>query len=195
MIPRRVFTIWLNENPKLPELVQKCISTKYQILKDYEHRIITLENCDRSSKYVRDCLETKKWVKASDFLRMHYLYTEGGIYLDADCEVLKSLDGVLDNRMFVAAESKSIGMYANGIVGAEAQHPLIGLYLYEVTSNFMGTGDLIFEPGIRLYTDLVYKADKEYLGIKIYDPEYFFPYNHQTGEINITKNTLIYSLI
>ena len=187
MIPKKIYTMWLNDKPGMPDLVEKCLATHYQILPDYEHEHITLENCDMSSKYVRDCIDAKRWVKASDFLRMHYLYMYGGIYLDADTEVLKSFDDLLDNKFFVCVEHS--GTYANGIVGAEAGHPLLGMYLDRIENNFLGSGDLIFEPGIRAFTDLIFIANREQLGIKIYDTDYFFPYDHGTGEVKITENT------
>lgn len=189
-IPKIIYTIWLNENPELPELVQKCFDSQKKLMPEYEHIFITLENCDKSVKYVRDALSVKQWVKASDFLRMFYLYKTGGIYLDADCEMLKSMNELLDSRMFVGREP--CGMYANGIVGVEPNHPLIKEYMDKVQKNFTGDGDLIFEPGVRAFTDLIWAADKEKHGITIYPPEYFFPFDHQKNITNVTENTIIF---
>jgi hypothetical protein len=97
---------------------------------------------------------------------------------------------MLDNSMFVGIEHSKT--FANGIVGAEPGHPLIKEYLRRIEENFLGSGDLIFEPGIRAFTDLIFIADREKWDIKVYDPEYFFPYDHSSGKVEITENTRIY---
>ena len=190
MIPKRIFTIWFNEDPELPPMVKRCIES--QKIPGYEHRLITLENCYKDSRYIKECLSAKQWVKASDWLRMWYLYTEGGIYLDADMEVLKgkNFDDLLDNRIFLAKEAG--GYWANAAIGSEPGHPTIKEYLRRVEDNFRGDGDSIFEPGIRTFTDVFWEADREGLGIKEYPTDYFFPYNHITHEIKITENTRVY---
>jgi len=188
MIPKRIFSIWLNEKKEFPPLMERCI--KSHKLPGYEHRLITLDNCYRGSRYVNECLASKNWVKASDFLRMHYLYMEGGIYLDADMKVLKNFDDMLENKLFVCREENNF--IANSAVGSVKEHPLLGEYLNTVENNYRGDGNLIFEVGMGLFTDFIYKADVDKMGIKIYEPEYFFPYNHQTGKINKTKNTRVW---
>ena len=102
MIPKRIFTIFLNGYDAMPSVAKWCFQTHN--LPGYEHRLITLENCARQD-YVRQAFASDKvckWAKASDYLRVWYLLNEGGIYLDSDIEVLpgKSLDALLDNRMF-----------------------------------------------------------------------------------------------
>jgi hypothetical protein len=188
VIPRIIWTIWLNDNPEIPELAQECIAT--QKLQGYEHRFITLENCYNGHQYIQDALRVKKWVKACDFLRMHYLYTEGGIYLDADTKVLKPFDDMLHNRLFCGVEAN--GYYATGVVGAEPFHPLVGLYLHRIGTNFKGDGDMIFEPGIRAWSDLIFIADRQELGLKVYDRDYFYPYYHGDGTTVMTENTHTY---
>ena len=101
------------------------------------------------------------FVKASDYLRVYHIWEEGGIYLDADMEVLpnKNFDDMLDNRMFT--ENEVYGMPANAGFGAEKGHPLLKRYLDRIESNFKGDGDLIFEPGVRAFADIVWVADRK----------------------------------
>lgn len=179
MIPKKIFTIWLGE--EAPEWIRKCMAS--HALDGYEHRLITLENCFKESRYVKECLNAHKWVKAVDYLRMHYLYTEGGIYLDADVEVLKPFDDLLDQPMFVGEEEN--GFVSNAIVGAEAGHPILADFLGKVDRNFIGSGDLIFQPGMFLWTEIVRYSE----GVKIYPPDYFLPYNHHKDELNVTANS------
>lgn len=193
MVPKILWTCWLNEKQGYPELVEKCIESQKKCAQDfgYEHRIITLENFYKGSIYVNDAIRAKKWVKASDYLRVYNLYTEGGIFLDADMEILsgKNFDAFLDNRMFTSKEVKE--MFANSAMGCEPGHPIFKEYLRRLDENFRGDGDLTFEPGIRAFCDLFWIADLEKEGIKIYPTDYFYPYHHVTKEMNITENTVL----
>ena len=188
MIPKHIFTYWLSDSPELPSLIKKCIDS--QKLQGYTHHIITLENCDRSSEYVRQSLENKRWVKATDYLRCQYMYKHGGICLDGDMEILpeKTFDDLLDNRMFMMYECA--GLYANAGFGSEPGHPLLKQYLDRVDTNYKGSGDLIFEPGIRTFNDIFWAGDKS--TFKMVDTTTCFPYNHLTGKINITPFTKVY---
>jgi hypothetical protein len=197
MIPKRIITIWLSNRKEFPVLIERCINS--QKIEGYEHKIITLENCYRGSKYVNEALamaektgEVKWFVKASDWLRVYHIWDEGGIYLDADMEVLpnKNFDDLLDNRMFT--ENEVYGMPANAGFGAEKGHSFLKRYLDRIEENFKGDGDLVFEPGVRAFADLIWIADKEKEGIKIYNTELFFPYKHGTKEINITPDTRVF---
>lgn len=188
MIPKKIFTIWLNDDTLLPPQVAACVATHK--IEGYEHRMITLENVYRGSRYVRECLEAKKWAKAADFLRMHYLFTEGGIYLDADMEVLagKNFDDLLNFSMFVSKDVED-RYWANSGLGSIAGHPVLKEYLRRVEDNFLGGGDSVFEPGIRTFTDVLWESGVERMGIKVISNDNFFPYNHITSETKITENT------
>jgi len=196
MIPRKILTIWLSKK-EMPKFIKRCIDS--QKIVGYEHKVITLQNYYKGSEYVNKSLEMAdktgeaKWfVKASDYLRVYHIWDEGGIYLDADMEVLpnKNFDDLLDNRMFT--ENEVYGMPANAGFGAEKGHPFLKVYLDRIEQNFKGDGDLVFEPGVRAFADLLWVANKEKDGIKIYPTEMFFPYKHGTKEINITSLTKVF---
>ena len=188
-IPKKIFTIWLNDEIPMPETLVNWVKT--HDIPGYEHKLITLENCYRGDRYIQEAIGAKKWVKASDFLRMYYLYTEGGIYLDCDMEVLKpeGFEPLLENKMFITSEAAN-GYFANAAIGAESGHPSVGRYLYLISTNFRGDGCLTFEPGIRAWCDIMFITNKEALGIKWYEPEYFFPYSNITLETKITDKTI-----
>lgn len=193
MINKKIFTIWLNDNPKIPEFQKNCIEK--QKIEGYEHTIFMFQQPEPilvPFEYFNDCVYSRQWVKACDFLRMYLLYRDGGIYLDADVEILpgKNFDDMLNDKLFIGLEKT--GYYNTGIVGAEAGHPLLKQYLERVNDNFKGFGDLIFEPGIRAFTDLIFISDKEKLGIKTYPEDYFYPFDHSSGQINITENTRVF---
>lgn len=184
MIPKRIITIWLSDNPVYPELIEKCIAT--HTIPGYEHHLYTLQNCDKPP-YVAECIKFGKWAKAADYLRMWYLHHDGGIYLDADVEVLKPFDDLLEQPMFVGAEEN--GFVSNAIVGAVPGHPLIEEYLKIVDDNFKPAGSLIFQPGMFLWTELTRYRHNTADDIRIYPPEYFLPYNHHMDRLQVTPNS------
>jgi len=186
MINKKILSIWLNDNPEIPEVIKKCLAT--HSVEGYEHHLITLDNCPMTSRYVREAISAKKWVKAADLLRMQWLFENGGIYLDADIEILpgKNFDEMLNDRLFMGTEKNKY--YANAVVGAEPGHPLLKEYIRRIEENFRGDGDLVFEPGIRAFTDLVFiHKDNPANGIKIYEYDYFYP----TDNSEITENTML----
>jgi hypothetical protein len=188
-IPKIIWTTWLSEKEGYPPLIEKCI--KSQNIFGYEQRIITLDNC-RKNDYIKGCLKNHNWAKASDYLRMAVLYRNGGIYVDADMEVLpnKNFDQFLTDRFFTSKECA--GLFANSALGCEPGHPILKEYMKLIDDNFKGTGDMTFEPGIRLFHDLLWRTNLEANGIKIYPTEYFFPLNHLNGQINITPDTVVF---
>lgn len=192
MIPKKIFTMWLNDNPEIPAINKECIET--QKIPGYEHILITLDTCFKDSRYVQECIAVKHWVKASDWLRMYYLYNFGGIFLDADMRILpgKNFDALLNNRMFLAREVA--GLWANSALGAVPQHPLLKEYLCHVEDNYRGDGELVFQPGIRAFDDVFWKKDLQALGVKVCPTDMFFPYSHLNGQTNITSETIVMHL-
>lgn len=196
-IQKRIFTVWLSPPGKeTPKLVQRCIES--QKIPGYEHIVITMENCYKGSSYVNECLEeyyktdnVKFLVKASDYLRVWHVWNESGIYLDADMLVLpgKNFDDLLDNRFFT--ENEVCGNTANAGFGAEKGHPFLKEYMRRVEDNFKGGGDMVYDPGIRAFSDLMWITNKEEQGIKIYPTSIFFPYNHTTEEVRILPDTKV----
>lgn len=179
MIPKIIWTIWLG--PAMPEHVAACVKT--HTIEGYQHNLITSMTPGEYPQYVKDCIAAEKWAKATDYLRMWYLEKYGGIYLDADVTVLKNFDDVLDNEMFVCEEQN--GFVSNAIVGSVAGHPILKDYLGKVDRNFMGGGDMVFQPGMFLWTEIV----KYSQGVRIYPWTWFLPYDHHSGKTTYTPDT------
>ena len=182
-IPKRIISMWIGG--EMPESVKECVATHKQ--PGYEHLWVDNSNYHEfDCKYLDECISSKNYGKASDFLRMCYLEKYGGIYLDADTKIIKSFDDVLDNELFVCEERNYF--IANGIVGAIPHHPLVVEYLGKLQRNFRGDGELIFQPGMGLWTEII-KQEGWVDKIKIYPPEWFLPYDWQSGVTSITENT------
>ncbi len=104
MIPKRVIYCWFGKKEK-PSNVLNCMNTWRNILSDYEFLEINEDNFDINyNDYVKKAYESKKWAYVSDVARLWALYTYGGIYMDTDVVVHKSLDEFLKYDFFTGFE-------------------------------------------------------------------------------------------
>lgn len=117
MIPKVIHLCWLSGDP-YPQKIQKCLDSWKKILPDYEIMLWDTNRFDlKSSPWVEQAFNARKYAFAADYIRMYALYNYGGIYLDSDVEVLKSFDEFLDLPYFVGAENA--GTIEAAIIGAE----------------------------------------------------------------------------
>jgi len=106
MVPQIIHYTWFSGDP-FPAEVQKCINSWHKYMPEYE---FVLWNSDRlkeiESGWLTECLLSRKWAFAADFVRLYAVYNYGGIYLDTDVEVFRSFDSLL-NKAFIGKESDS----------------------------------------------------------------------------------------
>jgi len=188
MIDKRIFTFWLSEDGTVPPFISRFIDT--QKLAGYEHRLITLDNCYRGSVYVQQAIAAKKWVKAVDYLRMHYLYEEGGITLDADVEILdgRNFDSLLHNNMFAAREEN--GFIGAAVIGAVKNYQFVKCWMDDVVVNFRGDDDKNFESSMDILVRGYFEKGWPKDGFSLVPTKTFYPYNHQTGVTDVTEDTV-----
>ena len=183
MIPKIIYSIWLSEDGSMPELVKRCIAS--QQIEGYEHHIIDLHNCYRN-KYIQDAIDAKQWGKACDYLRCWYLIETGGIYMDADVEVLpgKNFDHLLNEQIFAGIENN--GFVNTAVLGAKKGSQLLIDHLAEVEEKFTGNDGKYFESSIKLITPRLLKE------ATVLPPETFYPYDHQRGTVDIKDYSITY---
>lgn len=199
MIPKKIHYIWLGRG-SYPNLMDICINSWREKLSGYEIIEWSEENLNffstiEENSFLKECYNRKLWAFLSDYFRIKVLYEEGGIYLDTDMQIIKNLDGFLEDEFFIGAESSTV--ISAGIIGAIPKHPLMKkiLEFYEQ--------DILNEP-IFTIPDIITKIlQREYnfvmkdgiveisKGMHIYPPLYFYPY-HFTENFKyecITTNT------
>lgn len=199
MIPKVIHYCWFGENP-LPQLAQRCIASWRKNCPDYEIKEWNESNFDfNCCTFAKEAYAAQKWAFLSDWARLHIIYNEGGIYLDTDVELIKSLDEMLKNKCFLAEETS--GYVNTGLgFGAEKYNPIVGKLLQEYLNvHFVkenGSYDII--PCPQKNTKPLLELGYKFSGVQvwriaevtIYPPEYFCPLNYETGILKKTSKTI-----
>ena len=108
MIPKKIHYCWFGKNP-LPADVKKCIESWKKYCPDYEIIEWNESNFDiTQNPFMKAAYENKAWAFVSDYARLKVVYDNGGIYLDTDVELLKSLDSLLENPCYLAIQQKEV---------------------------------------------------------------------------------------
>lgn len=197
-IPKVIHYCWFGENKKT-KLISKCIDTWKNKLKDYEIIEWNEKNFDiNMCTFAKEAYADKKWAFVSDYCRIWVLYNYGGVYLDTDIEVLKSIDDLLDNNSFTGVEDDE--QIAFGIWGCIKEDKFLEEVLsYYNTINYSEYKKDLQSLAIPIHITniakrLGYIKEKDrisyfYDGVAVYPKEYFYPKRHSWEEAKITKNT------
>ncbi|WP_270582801.1 glycosyltransferase family 32 protein [Bacteroides fragilis] len=107
-IPKTIHYCWFGKND-LPPLVKKCIKSWHKYLPDYEFKLWDEQSFDiTSNKWCQEAYKQKKYAFVADYVRLKVLYEQGGIYLDTDIQLYKSLNPFLSNEAFMGFERNEI---------------------------------------------------------------------------------------
>lgn len=105
MIEKIIHYCWFGENPK-SDLIIKCIESWKKYCPDYKIIEWNENNFDVNMyEYTKQAYELKKYAFVSDVARLWAIYNYGGIYLDTDVELYKSLDELLNYEAFFCFEN------------------------------------------------------------------------------------------
>jgi hypothetical protein len=185
-IPKTIHYCWFGRKSK-PELVEKCIESWKKNLTDYEIIEWNEDNFDiQYCSYVKEAYESGKFAFVSDYVRVHALYTFGGIYLDTDVEVFKPFDDILHHDSFWGFEQENY--IATSTIGAAKRNSLIKMFLdsYQNKKFLYEDGSFDSLTNVAIITELLkkkgLKPNGEYQEIKgygvFYPQTYFSPYDY-----------------
>lgn len=176
VIPKKAYYIWIGDAKK-PEIFNKCYESWKIHLKGYEIIEINESNFDidyhrKKNKFFNECFEKKMWAYCSDYIRTVVLYENGGIYLDIDMQLLKSIDEYLKYDFFIGYENlEYIGV---GLYGAkkksEILEKLISFYENKIYDTALWTIPKILTAIIK--ENGYHRNDK----VLLLDKEYFYPF-------------------
>lgn len=198
MIPKIIHYCWFGEKDK-PAIVQKCIESWKLYLPDYEFMEWNESTFDINSYlFTRESYGIGNYAFVSDYVRVYALYNYGGIYLDTDTEILKSLDPFLNENSFWGFEEKNY--IATSLIGAEPNNNVIKEFLdyYSEFSLYDTEGKVKKFTNVLVVSDILKKRgiilDGNYQKIEgiatVYPQEYFSPYDYINCYKKSTENTV-----
>ena len=165
-IPKIIHYIWVGGKPLSP-LAEQCLASWKTYLPDYEIRLWNELNSPMGHPYVQEMYAQKKWAFVSDYIRFWALKNEGGLYLDTDMEVFKSLDPLMGQGSFVGRSQS--GQIESSIIAAPQNADFVNeaLKFYDTTTTYRiaDTSPLVLSNAITTILSPV----------TIYDYPYFFP--------------------
>jgi mannosyltransferase OCH1-like enzyme len=126
IIPRILHTAWFGGAEK-PDKIKMCMESWKRHLPNWEFIEWNENNFDLSPfPFAQEALRRKRYAFVADIVRLKCLLDNGGVYVDADVEILKSLDRFLVHRAFTCHETSNLTLSAT--MGAEKNHPWLRLY-------------------------------------------------------------------
>lgn len=196
-IPKVIHYCWFGSN-KMPRAAKKCIKSWEKYCPDYEIICWNEENFDFSqNQYAKEAYEAGKWAFVSDYARLKIIYDYGGIYMDTDVELLKSLDPLLKYKGYMGFDNS--GKVATGLgFGAEKGNEIIGAMLKDYDNIHFnlpdGGCDLTPCPDRNSATltrlGMNFKnIDQTFNDVRFLAAEYLSPMDYYSGKKHITPNT------
>lgn len=197
MIPKIIHYCWFGQS-EMPELSKKCIESWKKYLPDYQIKMWNEDNFKLDMfPYTREAYESQKFAFVTDVVRLYALYTEGGIYMDTDVEVLQSLDKFLFHVAFSGFEDdKNV---STGIMASEKRGKWVkdNLENYKARHFIKEDGSFDLTTNVSCITSYMLRHGFLQNGkyqdfpnlITIYPKEFFSPKSGFDGEIYLTSNT------
>ncbi|MBR1564534.1 MAG: glycosyl transferase [Paludibacteraceae bacterium] len=134
MIPKIIHYCWFGRG-QMPELALRCIESWKHYLPDYELRLWNEDTFDLDMyQYAREAYDNRKFAFVTDVVRLWALNEYGGIYMDTDVEVLRSLDDLLELPAFTGYEASMSNAPVTGIMASEAH----GIWVREQLAYYEG---------------------------------------------------------
>lgn len=196
-IPKLIHYMWLGGG-EMSDLHLKCIESWKKFCPDYEIVRWDEKNYDFSKyRYMQEAYKEKKWGYVPDLARLDIIYEYGGIYLDTDVELIRSLDEVLINEAFCGFEACPLINIGGGFGGRREYFLFKKMIDLRKDMNFVfDDGSYNLAPNTYFETPF-FRANGVNLngtlqlidGMKLYPAEYFHPKNIMTGTVSVTEKT------
>ncbi|NLD93696.1 MAG: glycosyl transferase [Fibrobacter sp.] len=197
MIPKIIHYCWFGNNPKT-NLIKRCIKSwrekcpDYQII-EWNESNFNVNQCN----FTKDAYSIGKWAFVSDYARFQILNNIGGVYLDTDVELFKSLNDFLNYKMFTGFESYN-RVNPGLIWGSEKETRLVDeiLNVYRNKDFFDSNGIPVLETVVDIVTKILVQKGLQLDGKKqcvddlmIFPEDFFSPKSYFTGKETITHNS------
>ena len=198
MIPRVIHYCWFGRNPK-PKSVERCIDSWKRKCPDYQIVEWNEDNfdIDDSCNFVRQAYHNKKWAFVSDYARLQVVYDQGGVYLDTDVELLKSLDDLISSGLgFMGFEKPDAVASGLGFAAEKGDYIIKEMLDYYSALSFDAENPaqvkcpiintlVLKRHGLELNNQLQLVGN-----LQILPDDYLCPENMYSGKKHYTENTV-----
>ena len=197
MIPKVIHYCWFG-GKSLPKQAKKFIDSWKKYLPDY--KIIEWNESNfpfEKYLFAKEALDNRKYAFISDVCRLYAIKEYGGVYMDTDVEVLKSLDPFLHHAAFSGFENDEF--VPTGIMAGEKNSAWANdmLAYYDNKSFVKENGELDTLTNTFIITQMMKekgfvmnnKFQEKEGYVTFYPSEFFCPKSYVTGSIELTKNT------
>ena len=162
-IPKVIHYCWFGRKQKSP-LMENCIASWSKYCPDWEIIEWNEDNFDVNfCPYAARAYKEKRYGFLTDAARLKIIYENGGVYLDTDVELRRSLDELLANEAWFGYGSATEINTGSGF-GAVKGHPFVKILLEE-NLNRPGQGKYelctVFDTGIFRETFPEFAADHD----------------------------------
>lgn len=153
-----------------------------EVLPGYTLKEWNEANAPLETPYARAAYARGLWSKLSNYVRLHALYEEGGVYFDTDVEVLKDFSPLLGEECFVGfqQEEEDADWVNNAVMGARRGHPFLQACTLLTEGAFAEAGVFQRSPSVMTAVlkgwGLGAYGLQEVGGVKVYPAEYFYPF-------------------
>ena len=203
MIPKIIHLCWFGGGD-YSAIMKKCLATIEEFLPEYDVMLWNEDNFNVDERrFTREAYLEKKYAFVSDVCRLQALKNYGGVYLDTDVEIKKSLDSFLAHEFFIGMESDVL--VCTAVMGSVKGYPLIDeLLKYYSTKSFYRYPMLKFiykkmntKPNTVIIAKLLLEKGFKRVnvfqelpsGVVIYPSEYFSPIDYKTLKFTSSDNT------
>lgn len=197
LIPKRIHYMWLGGG-EIPDNLKYCMESWKKYCPDYEIIRWDETNYDvHKNKFVAQAYDKGCYGFVPDYARIELLYEYGGIYLDTDVELQRSLDELLYQEAFCGVEKWQVlnfGGCSGAVKGHRALEPFLERWKQRSLIRDDGTIDNISSGLIDTTVALEngYKINgknQNIMGMNIYTYDYFQPYDYMSGMLEKTDDT------
>ena len=199
-IPKVIHYCWFGGAP-LPKSVKKCISSWRRYAPDYEIIRWDESNFDFSANvYAKQAYDAGKWAFVSDYARLKIIYENGGVYLDTDVRLIKSLNSLTEKYDGFFGYEAGERLISTGLgFGAAKGNRFVKALLedYENIPFIKPDGEFDQTPCPQRNTQLLVKMgldrqthDSVIDNVAFLEEEVLCPINFFTGEKHITDKTI-----
>ena len=139
MIPPILHYCWVGDAP-LDVVGRKCLASWRRFCPGWTIREWRDDNLPAGFPYLQAAREHRMFSNVSNFVRLYAVHHFGGIYLDADAELIRAPDELLREDCFCGFQHETIRAECvnNAIFGAVPNHPFVKDMLERLQSRFTG---------------------------------------------------------